>query len=186
MRTLTTALMAGFLSVASAAPSSAQIFISDLGTISVPGTAIFGNPDTINGTFDNDFLFTLDTPAPRGAADVIEIELLPTFEIDQFTVSLFEADTSAGPPPVATGPALGSQDSSLIFPPDTHGAVLAFPALDVGSYILNVTGSAIGGQGGSYAGNIALAPLPGAALVLASALIGLAAVRRYRRNDADA
>jgi len=66
----------------------------------------------------------------------------------------------------------------------------SFAAMDTGGdtpYTLTIMGSLLTGvEIGNYTGNIGVTPLPGAALVLLSALGGLVAVRRYRQQGAAA
>jgi hypothetical protein len=60
------------------------------------------------------------------------------------------------------------------------GATLTVAGLAAGSYSVVFTGIAVGSLGGNYTGNVAVTPIPAAALLLAPALIGLAMVARRR------
>ena len=82
-----------------------------------------------------------------------------------------------------------SRDGDAVIPRINRIAV-DFAAMDTGGttpYTLTIMGSLLPDVLiGNYTGNIGVTPLPGAALVLLSALGGLVAVRRYRRNAAAA
>jgi hypothetical protein len=54
-------------------------------------------------------------------------------------------------------------------------------SLASGSYRINITGMYSGSNGGSYSGNVAMIPLPAAAWLLLSGLVGLGAVARRRK-----
>lgn len=71
---------------------------------------------------------------------------------------------------------------------DTQTLTLRTSGLTSGTYTLSVAGTVTGSSGGSYAGNISIAPVPEAsttAMMLGGlALVGFAATRRRRKTGA--
>jgi hypothetical protein len=125
---------------------------------------------TITGTgvfFNHTVSFSLLVAADVGiAGDVLETKIGPKVlsDINDFTFVIRNADTN-------TVLATGSDDEAFLL-----------SLLSGTNYKIEITGDTTGSVGGKYAINLAVTPVPAAALLLAPALIGLgiAASRRAR------
>ena len=137
------------------------------------------------GDFTHTYDFGFDMSGPGGVSvtpNFLEIgaDILAGFDMFEGTV---------------TGPGLPSGGLALIRDVDAqvpriNRIAADFAAVDTGGatpYTLTINGSLLPDVlVGNYTGNIAVTPLPGAALLFLSALGGLVVVRRYRRQDAAA
>lgn len=132
--------------------------------LAVGDAGVFGASEA-PGAFVADYTFKLTSPSTVGAA-AVSVEVPSTFSIGGLTLQLF--DNSTGNTPV--GPV---------------GNNLVFPSLAAGTYILQVTGSALGLLGGTFAGAVnvsapAPVPVPAAAWLLLSGLGGLGLMARRK------
>lgn len=129
---------------------------------------------TTGQTFLENFTFSVDSVSAVTSA-VVSIALagLSRVGIDSFTLTS------------STGQSYAST-STYDAITDTQTFNLIANRLSSGLYTLSVAGTVLGSGGGSFAGNISIAPVPEAsttAMMLGGlALVGFAATRRRRKN----
>ncbi|ADJ64598.1 PEP-CTERM sorting domain-containing protein [Herbaspirillum seropedicae] len=127
-------------------------------------------------TFLENFTFTVDAVGSAVSSAVVSIALdgLSRLGIDSFTLS-GNGRTITGTP---------------LLEGDTQTFSLRTDGLSTGLYTLSVAGTILGSEGGSFAGNISVAPVPEAsttAMMLGGlGIIGFAAYRRRRKAGEDA
>jgi hypothetical protein len=111
--------------------------------------------------------------ASGATAGVVDFNLTSSFNITSFNVSLYDQNGTGGPGALVvsgiTVP-VGSFDTVSINVPGS------------GAYDLLVTGTA-GSGGGSYSGTVSAVPLPAAAWLLLSGLVGVGAMARRRKIE---
>lgn len=164
-------LVIAVLGIATGARASI-ILVNDASPVPLsPGeTATFSNLPT--GKFDDNFSFDLTGTGASGAVKKFDLVLgsLSYYHIKNFVVSLWTATNSGTP---ITEISVGKNFS--------------LPSLPSGFYDLVVTGNANGKLGGSFAGTVVAAvPLPAAAWLLLSGLVGVGALARRRKIEAIA
>jgi len=154
---------------------------------SVPSSLSYGNsfvaPTSafvgVYGFFD-DYIFTI--PGATANAISTTIDLSTLLQISNLQQRLYDYATNPG---ITTGPAIGGSIDAWTSPIGTFGTVAILPTtvLNPGTYVLQTRGTVTGTFGGSYAGtlNLTAVPVPAAAWLLGSGLIGLAGVARKRK-----
>ncbi len=172
--------------VALAGPTAktAQAAAVDLGVLDPGETIEFGSSIETPGTFNDTFTFSLESAAtlsidasslvfaPFGSPLIgIENLSLELFQIDPLPVSFIAGFDVAGP---------------------GGGGALVDLMLDAGTYFFHMSGEAIGAPGavgpafdvasGIYAGEIAVVPLPPAAMLFLSALACVFGISQLRRR----
>lgn len=133
-------------------------------------TARYGEGTTGQSFLEN-FTFTIDNTSAVSAAVIsIALDGVSRLSLDSFTL--------AGPGGSWTG------TSTTIG--DTQTFSLRTNGLAIGNYTLSVAGSILGSAGGSFGGNISIAPVPEAsttAMMLGGlAVVGFGAMRRRRKG----
>ena len=172
--------------VALAGPTAktAQAATIDLGVLEPGETIDFGGSIQEAGSFNDTFTFTLESSA---TLSVNASSLLfapfgsPLIGIENLSLDLFQVD----PLPVSfiAGFEVGSPGG---------GGALTDLMLDAGTYFFHLTGEAIGAPGtagpafdvasGIYAGEIAVVPLPPAAMLFLSAIACVFGISQLRRR----
>lgn len=156
-------------------------------TFAAPTTTIPGSPGAGYGFYD-DFVFTISSASTNAITSTIDFSGL--LQINNLQVRLFNA--SGNTFPVLGAPAgcpgvgcslIDAWSSPVNYGPTT-GTVSVLPttSLSAGTYVLEVRGNVVGAAGGSYSGvlNLAPVPVPAAAWLFGSGVLGLAAARRRR------
>jgi hypothetical protein len=159
--------------------------------LSVPEATTYGNtllgglatlvppPQSVsNYNFYDDYIISIPTSGVNSVSSTIDFgELL---SISKLQVRLYAGSTPSLSPATTiidawSSPITSGTQTGII-------SVLPLTALDAGDYVLEVRGLVDGESGGSYAGvlNVATVPLPGAALLLGSA-VGLFGMIRRRQ-----
>lgn len=204
---LASALVVSYAPVASAAALNlTHSFVSsvaDVGSgvvtpLAVPGSSTYGHTftaptTTIPGSaggfgFYDDFVFTIAGATTNSITSTIDFSGL--LQITNLQVRLFNA--SGNTFPVLTAPAgcpgvgctlINAWSSPVSYGPTT-GTVAVLPGslLGAGTYVLEVRGKVVGAAGGSYSGvlNLAPVPVPAAAWLFGSGVVGLLATRRRK------
>lgn len=190
-------LAAGLAVALGALPASAQLVVLNPGD---SGIVRFGEPLVIfgvvqpsevsapGGSFTHTYNFGFDIDPPGsgdGAVSATPNFLAPNIGFDMF------AGNVMGPGLPAGGIDLIRDEAAQV--PRINRIAVEFAATHTADdtnptpYKLTISGSLLpGGTVGNYTGDINVTPLPGAVLVLLSALGGLVAVRRYRSQGAAA
>ncbi len=172
--------------VALAGPTAktAQAAAVDLGVLDPGETIEFGSSIESPGTFNDTFTFTLESSATLSldASSLLFAPFgSPLIGIENLSLELFQID----PLPVSF---IAGFDVSG---PGGGGALIDL-MLDAGTYFFHMSGEAIGAPGavgpafdvasGIYAGEIAVVPLPPAAMLFLSALACVFGVSQLRRR----
>ena len=143
----------------------------NLGNLGTPANPAIG-PQAVgsNGNFLHDYFFTL-TDANSDFSASIDVDAAnanwvsaTTFRLQVFAVS--DLENPILPIEVKSG----------------NNISVAVSGLAAGDYVLRFLGTRAGANGVSYNGNVAVVPLPPAALLLASALATLFLFGRMRRR----
>jgi hypothetical protein len=155
-------------------------------TFIAPTTAIPGSPSGYG--FYDDFVFTIAGATTNSVTSTIDFSGL--LEITNLQVRLFNASGNVFP--VLASPAgcpgmgctlINAWSSPISYGPTT-GTVAVLPGslLGAGTYVLEVRGKVVGAAGGSYSGvlNLAPVPVPAAAWLFGSGVVGLLATRRRK------
>lgn len=154
----------------------------------VPGSLSYGNTFSgptpafvgVYGFFD-DYIFTI--PGATANAISTTINLSTLLQISNLQQRLYNYATNPG---ITTGPAIGGAIDAWTSPIGTFGTVAILPTtvLNPGTYVLQTRGTVTGTFGGSYAGtlNLTAVPVPAAAWLLGSGLVGLAGVARKHKS----
>jgi hypothetical protein len=141
------------------------------GPIVNPGDfATFSDSFTAGGSFADDWFFQLSGTGAGGVVvnEAVTVSTTALVNISGLSLSLW---TESAGSPVALQ-ASGGTDFNL-------------PSLAPGLYELIITGTVTGTEGGAYAGVVAspsAVPLPAAAWLLLSGLVGVGAMARRRRT----
>lgn len=156
-------------------PSSSTFANSFLGpTLALNGAPSYG--------FYDDFIFTVTGSTVNSISTTID---LGTLQISNFQERLYNAAGNTIP---TFGTPVGGAIDAWTSPIGTSGTVAVLPAtnLTAGTYVLEIRGNVTGANGGSYAGtlNIVPIPLPAAAWLLGSGLLGLGTMARRRKRPA--
>lgn len=158
-------------------------FTSPSGSTPITGSNIYGGPS--NGFlgsagFIDDYFFKIAS----AQADVVSatIDLGGVFSIGNLFARIYSL--AANPGGLVTTTPAGTVDYGVITPSGPVTLVQINPVtLSSGSYVLEISGTTTGSQGGSYTGtlNLTAVPLPGTLALLLSGLVGLLALaaRRY-------
>ena len=172
--------------VALAGPTAntAQAASIDLGVLDPGETIDFGSSIQNPGTFNDTFTFSLESSATLSidASSLLFAPFgSPLIGIENLSLDLFQVD----PLPVSfiAGFTAGNPGS---------GGALVDLMLDAGTYFFHMSGEAIGAPGavgpsfdvasGIYAGEIAVVPLPPAAMLFLSAIACVFGVSQLRRR----
>jgi hypothetical protein len=175
--------------------------VTDVGSgvvnpLSVPGSSTYGHtfgaatttiPTSSYGFYD-DFVFTVSGATTNSITSTIDFSGL--LQINNLQVRLFNAAGNSFPVLGAPfgcpggGCTLIDAWSTPVSYGPTTGTVAVLPAtlLGAGTYVLEVRGNVVGAAGGSYSGvlNLAPIPVPAAAWLFGSGLVGLLTVRRRK------
>ena len=134
-----------------------------------------GSPSNTYNFYD-DFEFTVASATIDAVSSTINLKQL--LEVDNLQMRVYTA--AGNSPPVVTGPVSGLQagwSTPVNFTAGTESgeiSALSDVMLGAGTYILEVRGDVVGTSGGSYSGNLNLAPVPlPAALPLLLSGLGL-------------
>jgi hypothetical protein len=166
-------LLAGAMLFALSGAASAAV-VQDFGLDPTSAGGAFNHSlGTLNGVFDDQYVFTLDHQMTLTIASVTNVFAQPSDKITNFTGKVvYEGADNA----------IGGGDDQVVIGPVLAGACLALPAsicqgfagsavLGAGKYYLDIAGTANGTSG--YGGNLATfseTPLPGAVWLFASGL----------------
>lgn len=154
----------------------------------IPGSHYFGNSFTapttpfygIYGFFD-DFIFTVSAASSNAVSTTIDLG--SALQIHNMEMRLY--NYSGNPTPTLGTPS-GVVIDAVVTPIGSSGLLTVLPTtiLAPGTYVLQTRGTVTGTFGGSYAGtlNLAPVPVPAAAWLLGSGLLGLAGVARSRET----
>ncbi len=143
---------------------------------SLPATDIFGNSfgcqtcassvlvtDTgKNYNFYDDYEFTVASSTIDAVSSTIKLQNL--LEVDNLQMRIYTA--AGNSPPVLGGSVAGLQaawSTAVNFPAGSESgeiSALSDVMLGAGTYVLEVRGDVVGTAGGSYSGNLNLAPVP--------------------------
>jgi hypothetical protein len=205
---LASVLLMGYTSNASAALALTHSYVStttDVGTgvssilpvpsshsyshtFNAPTTAIPGSPGSGYGFYD-DFVFQITAASANAITSTIDFANI--LQITNLQVRLFNASGNSfpvlGSPAGCPGPGctlIDAWSTPVNYGPTTGTVtVLETTVLAAGTYVLQVRGNVVGSAGGSYSGvlNLAPVPVPAAAWLLGSGLVGLAGIARSRR-----
>jgi len=164
-------------------------FSTPIGSTQIAGSNIYGGPT--NGFlgsagFIDDYFFQISS----AQADVVSasIDLGGVFSIGNLFARIYSL--TSNPSGLVTTTPVGSVDYGVITPSGPVTLVQINPVtLSSGSYVLEISGTDTGSQGGSYTGtlNLSAVPLPGTlGLLLTGLAAGLCifAVRRLPRAAA--
>jgi hypothetical protein len=162
-------------------------FTTPIGSTPIAGSNIYGgaaNGFLGSAGFIDDYFFNI-APAQ---ADVVSatIDLGGVFSIGNLFARVYSL--TANPGGLVTTTPVGAVDYGVITPSGPVTLVQINPVtLSTGSYVLEISGTDTGSQGGSYTGtlNLSAVPLPGALALLLSGLVGLCALAT-RRSPAAA
>jgi hypothetical protein len=141
--------------------------------------------------FKHDYTFMVPSGAP-GVSNLNDINLLLQnrllIDILQLTFGLFEGTVDpmnlVTPPGLVQDPA-GEEAGTLSFVGLTPGVTYILRVAGVLNGFGVIAGSDVEGWHGEYQGNLAIAPVPGALVLFASALVGLGLVG-WRRSVSQA
>ena len=170
-----------------AAPVTQTVVQStDYGLLSLPYTQGFNlslGPMASNDTFLSDYGFSIGSSGSLTSA-AVTFDLGSAFQISDLTVSLLQGSAWNGPVPSnLTAAQVADRDARVIVTgsgmPTTQ--TIDQMTLTPGNYVVEVSGTVTGANGGSFAGllNVAAVPEP-AGFALALAGFGLLAVARRR------
>jgi len=212
IRTATVAVLGllSALSATPAFADPANHLVADYGSIVLPFTHSIGNTfsgsqangftsqdgtpvvfATIGGKsyFYDDFLFSLPTsPQANFDAAAVTIDMGSFLSLQNFSARLYKLD--AGVASLTTGlPSSGTPiqawTSTTLLAPGVTGTTVLFQNVDLQAgarYALEFRGTIAGGFGGSYGGNLNIAPVPepstGAIALAALCVVGLIGRRR--------
>jgi hypothetical protein len=142
-----------------------------------------GTYNGVNFEFYDDYVFTISGSTVNSVSSTISVGTM--LSIDNLQARLYS--TSSNPSlPVLGSPTGGVIDAWSTTYSSGGGnvtvSVLNATTLSAGTYVLELRGSVSGTAGGSYSGvlNIAPVPVPAAAWLMGSALLGLVGARRRR------
>jgi hypothetical protein len=152
---------------------------------SAPTTTIPGSPGSGYGFYD-DFLFTIAGAQTNSITSTIDFAGI--LQINNLQVRLYNAAGNTFPVlgapyncPGISCSLIDAWSSPVNYGPTT-GTVSVLPTtlLSAGTYVLEVRGNVVGAAGGGYSGvlNVAAVPVPAAAWLFGSSLIGLMSLRR--------
>jgi hypothetical protein len=166
-------------------------------SLAVPGQYTFTNSFTSQQTqtlgtssagaydFQDSYEFTVGASA-SGDTLVAQLGLPPTFDISNLQLRLYEVPSASTVPTVGPLPSGDTSVTSWMGIPTGQNSIDAsFSNIQGGeTYVLDVAGIASGSSGGTYFGqlNLAPVPLPAAALLLLSGVGGLGAFARSRKS----
>ena len=156
-----------------------------INTPAVPGSFYYGNtftsstlsiPSTSYGFYD-DYVFTISGSSANAISTTIDLGSL--LQITGLQQRLYNASGNTVP---TLGAPFGGAISAWTSPIGMIGSVAVLPTtvLAPGTYVLEIRGNVTGSAGGSYAGtmNLATVPVPAAAWLLGSGLLGFVGVAR--------
>jgi hypothetical protein len=154
-------------------------------TFTAPTTTIPGSPGSGFGFYD-DFLITIAGASTNSITSTIDFSGI--LQINNLQVRLYNAAGNTFPVLGApyncpgVGCTLIDAWSTPVNYGPTTGTVSVLPTtlLSAGTYVLEVRGNVVGAEGGGYSGvlNVAAVPVPAAAWLFGSGLIGLVSLRR--------
>jgi len=152
-------------------------------TLNVPGSLTYANSYASPSTtpFHDDYRFSVPDASLDSVA--IALNLSNLLGIDGLQGRIFSANQNGNPNVLLTG----STTDPLNIAGTTGTAAIISPIdLPAGQYILEISGQVKGLAGGSYSGvlNAAPIPVPAAAILFGSGLLGLLGIARRTRHTA--
>lgn len=146
-------------------------------------TPVSGPSAGINFEFYDDFVFTITGATVNSVSSTVNLGNI--LAINNLQARLYNASGNPSLPVLGTpvGGAIDAWSSSYSSgSSNITVAVLNDTPLSAGTYVLELRGSVSGSAGGSYSGvlNVAPVPVPAAAWLMGSALLGLVGARRRR------